>query len=823
MPTTNRRHLRSCAPSFDVNENDSIATIQVVKLGVDNGPVSVDFSTVDGTAYAGSDYVANAGTLTFANGEFSKTFTVSIVDDNLGEGIKTLQLILSNPSDGVPLGTPAAATLNIIDDETVNAATFVVTNSNDSGAGSLRQAIFDANARVGTDFIVFNIPNAGVKTIRPLTPLPKITSPVTIDGYSQPGAHVNTLSIGDDDAVLLIELDGSGLVFSSEGGLDIQAGNSIVRGLVINRFSNAGVLMNFGGGNLIVGNFIGTDASGTIDLGNGTGIKIGSTDILGGFSTDNVIGGTAPEFRNVISGNGTGIAVSSDARVGDLSQSRGNLILGNYVGVAADGRTPLGNSSGIAVATADRGADGILPGNTIGGTEPGAGNIIAFNSNGGVVVSSGYGNAIRGNSIYANDPPPAPNVNYLNSLGISLGDANGVSLLNVNDPDDADTGDRLVRFSDGSSVIIPGGNLVQNFPVLSSAIVDNGAITIEGRLDSARSTTFQIDLYANEQMDPTSFGEGQFYLGSVSVTTDINGHGEFTAPFNLSIPNVQFITATATDPGNNTSEFSARVTVGEVLGSVYVVNTTDDHDDGVADALDTTLREAILAANNHPGHDAIQFNIPGSGVQSINLVNALPPITDAVTIDGYTQPGAHPNTLAIGFDADLLIQITSSPTVNSNPLAGLIVSGSGSTLRGLIINRFASGLIVVGAGDNVIEGNIIGPDATGNSNASFNGSSFGGAVLVTNSSNNLIGGDAAEARNLLSVVRLNAGANSNSVLGNYIGLRANGQSKLSGSLAGNIFIDESSSNLIGGSAEDAAQCDIRNHLDIRKPLPRWGQ
>ena len=94
----------------------------------------------------------------------------------------------------------------------VRAAGFVVTNTNNSGAGSLRQAILDANATAGVDDITFNIPGAGVHTIKPLSPLPVIINTVNINGYSQPGSAVNTVGIGIgtvNNAVILVELDGS--------------------------------------------------------------------------------------------------------------------------------------------------------------------------------------------------------------------------------------------------------------------------------------------------------------------------------------------------------------------------------------------------------------------------------------------------------------------------------------------------------------------------------------------------------------------------------------------------------------------------------------
>src|ERR687884_202200 len=79
-----------------------------------------------------------------------------------------------------------------------HAASFVVTNTNDSGAGSLRQAILDANNTPGADTITFNIPGSGVATISPDSELPNITEAVTINGYSQPGADPNTLAVGNN-------------------------------------------------------------------------------------------------------------------------------------------------------------------------------------------------------------------------------------------------------------------------------------------------------------------------------------------------------------------------------------------------------------------------------------------------------------------------------------------------------------------------------------------------------------------------------------------------------------------------------------------------
>ena len=100
------------------------------------------------------------------------------------------------------------------------ASTFTVINTSDSGAGSLRQAISDANGNSGADTIAFNIPGSGAHTISPLTPLPTVTGPVTIDGYTQPGSSQSTLAVGDN-AVLLIEISGALVSGTFTDGLDM--------------------------------------------------------------------------------------------------------------------------------------------------------------------------------------------------------------------------------------------------------------------------------------------------------------------------------------------------------------------------------------------------------------------------------------------------------------------------------------------------------------------------------------------------------------------------------------------------------------------------
>jgi hypothetical protein len=256
-------------------------------------------------------------------------------------------------------------TMAVCSSISVSGATFTVTNTDDSGTGSLRQAILDSNASVGVfDTITFNIlPPDEVHTITPVTQLPFITDPVVIDGYTQPGSKANMLA-ADDNATLLIELNGAS-TFASHG-LVINAGGSTVRGLVINRFSSSGIYMLTHGGNTVTGCFVGTDPEGTAALPNGEGIVVQSGD-------GNNIGGSTAAERNIISGN------KGPAGVHLLSAF--NLVQGNFVGTDRSGKNALGNTvAGINVG------GGFAANNTIGGTTPGAGNIISGNSNQGIAT-----------------------------------------------------------------------------------------------------------------------------------------------------------------------------------------------------------------------------------------------------------------------------------------------------------------------------------------------------------------------------------------------------------------------------------------------------
>ena len=169
-------------------------------------------------------------------------------------------------------------------------STFTVTNTNDAGSGSFRQAILDANTTANSsspDEIYFNISGTGPFTISPASVLPTITDPVIIDGYSQSGAGPGTL---------LIVISGASAPDNTDG-LTITASNTTVQGLVINGFSRNGVVLQTNGSNILKGSFIGTDANGTNAVANG------NYGVFMNGSSENIIGGSIIGSGNLIAGN----------------------------------------------------------------------------------------------------------------------------------------------------------------------------------------------------------------------------------------------------------------------------------------------------------------------------------------------------------------------------------------------------------------------------------------------------------------------------------------------------------------------------------------
>jgi CSLREA domain-containing protein len=890
---------------------------------------------------------------TTAPTESSAPFNTSVSVTYLGpadfSGIDSFSL---NAIDGAGETASVTISVNVVNVEAtaemtavpengvMAATTFTVNSNNDVNDGvcntahcSLREAINASNLSIGVkDTIRFRI-GTGVQTIQPTSALPEITDPVIIDGTTQPGFAGKPI----------IELSGS--TSDADNGLAITSGSTTVRGLVVNTF-DVGIFISGGGNNIIEGNYIGTNVSGTEDAGFGSpgihvwnsssnrigGTSVAARNIISGASenlviesetgrqssnnviqgnyigidatgtkriensgrgifiigsTNNIIGGTVPGARNVVSGgefgDGTAIGISINPET-----ATGNVVQGNYIGLNAAGTSAIPNEGGIYIDDANN--------NLIGGTTPNARNVISgnvgsgvylgnfsgidpggnpnvvqgnyigtdvtgtisipnrigisiynYNAAGGTVggLTAGAGNVISGNtetgmSIYGNNIHIQGN--YIgtnasgtaalpNNIGIVLGDGNNSTIggngagnliayntsIGITVDSDYLQNNRILGnriFSNGSlgidlgasgisSGVTPndpldadtGPNNFQNYPVLSSAAATNSAITINGTLNSEANKTYRVEFFSNDACDASGYGEGQNYLGFVNVTTNASGDASVNTRLTASGTIGKFITSTATDPDGNTSEFSACRQTYSTTPQNFTVNSNNDVNDGGCNAAHCSLREAINASNLSIGvKDTIRFRI-GTGVQTIQPTTTLPEITDPVIIDGTTQPG---------FAGTPIIELRG--VIVGSEADVLTITAGNSVVKGLVINTLdypATALIVRGNGNNRIIGNYIGTDVTGLQQVGQ-----GRGILIEDSSSNIIGGVTNAERNVISssshpISISNTSATevktaNNVIQGNYIGVGADGVTELS---SGNIGVEiyNSSETVIGGT------------------------
>lgn len=459
-----------------------------------------------------------------------------------------------------------------------------VTNNNDTGAGSLRQAIVDVNAN-GNGLIDFAIGSScGPHIITLASNLPALTTGTIINGYTQTGATQNDLTTGDDATICVILEAANSAV---DTGLQVTSGAAdataiAIEGLGFSGFSGAAIDLQGGSKHFVGGNHFGGNIGGHVMQPNGIDIRLGSA------AHDATIGGDDPANLNIIGdATGSGIVLQGGKSGALLLGTYNDQIIGNYIGVGwnpntsaytnrangAEGIHLLGhdntisgnllgyNSQDAIMLDAGGAAQNLIEDNLI-GTDNGGSNVgnfrgiqftgssgdapanntvrnntISDNTKAGIWVQIGQGNKLRKNSISLNG-----------ALGIDLA-AGGVT---ANDDDGA------IQTADYA-------NRGLNFPVLTSAAGGYHSGYAAGMLTTT-SGDYTIDLYRSAACDASGNGEGQSWLGHATVTVPAPMFGDQgTASFEIrvteaapgSIFNGDSITATATDASGNTSEFSA--------------------------------------------------------------------------------------------------------------------------------------------------------------------------------------------------------------------------------------------------------------------------
>lgn len=469
-----------------------------------------------------------------------------------------------------------------------DAQTLTVTNANDSGAGSFRQALISANANADFNDIRFNVslPAGQCLLLQPATAYPEIVHPLRIDGLSQPGSALNTLQYGDN-ATICVRIARLGARLPH--GLRVTGGRLTLRGVGIGGFDTALELAG-GSGHHITGSHFGT---GLVNFfpGNGIGINIAAQQVT--------VGGYGVAERNVIAG--------SDGNAGILVQSSEATINGNHIGTSRDGQagsTGLANVRGIWVAHANRAntvINNVISGNDIG--------IAARATSYGTMAPNQYGGnriGLRARALCVPLPGfPACADDLGNRVGIFVDHNNSVvagigeRIANNRIAYNAEHGVLLMRsdsvrlsqnaiYANGSigvdliSDVQPTGpnyimndgptapaiaiNRGQNAPEPASALGNDDQGVVHARLQS-HNGSFRIEAFSSPACDASGYGEGQSYLGSMQIEIDNASPGAigervFTMPITRAGggPLIgKVVTLTATSAQEDTSEFSACV------------------------------------------------------------------------------------------------------------------------------------------------------------------------------------------------------------------------------------------------------------------------
>ena len=586
------------------------------------------------------------------------------------------------------------------------ASSFVVTNTNDSGPGSLRQALLDANANAGADVITFSI-GSGIQQIMILSLLPTITDAVTIDGTTQPGFN----------GAPLIELTPEPQLLGD--GLVITGGNSVVRGLVLNRFRGHAIRLETGGNNTIEGNYIGTDVAGAASLFN----YLNGVFISG--SSGNLIGGNTAAARNVISGNlGNGISVASGGT--------GNAIRGNYIGVNAAGTAALPNEIGVSIGSAN---------NTIGGPTVSARNVISGNRQDGINIGAD-GNVIEGNFIGANAAGDAS----LNNVGFNIRvTANNTRIGGITSTPGAPPGNVMLGvFVAGGTGTLVQGNLIGTNAAGTAALTNSGIgvmmwgdMTVGGSTAGARNVISGFTSGSGYGIFIANSGGGSIvgnYIG-----TDITG--------TIAIPNRTGIAKSGNPPdvkiggttpgernlisGNGTGiqlEAKNAIIKGNYIGTdVTGTNPLPNTSTGIG--ITGSSGGNIIGGTEPGAANIIAFNNVGINFFALNQfspnntsirgnsIHSSPVLgidlnSDSVTINDIGDGDAGPNNL------------------QNFPVVTSVITGSTTTIQGSLNSNVSSSFTLDfysssvcnasghGEGATFIGSTVVATDANGN--ASFN-------------------------------------------------------------------------------------------------------
>jgi titin len=659
---------------------------------------------------------------------------------------------------------------------TVHGGTFTVTNTADSGLGSLRWAITNANANSGPDTINFDINGTAPFTINLASALPDVTDTVAIDATTQTGYS----------SAPVVELNGAATAAGSVG-LQLNSGFNTVLGLAINRFPAQGIVLN-GVSNVIQGNFIGTDTTGTNARSNGSfGIWVKSVG--------NQIGGTIAAARNVISGgNNTGIYIYNTSS---------NVVQGNYIGVSATGGARLGNqNSGITI-------DG-SSGNLIGGGTVGARNLVSGNGVSGVFLNGegANGNVIQGNYI---------GTDVTGGLVISNAD-DGITVNGA--PSNTISGN-VISGNITNGVFLSGAGAVSNLVAGNYIGTDAAGKLALGNGNGGVTITANGNLIGPSNVISGNPIGGIFLTGGASGNLVQGNFIGLSAAGTNALPN-GFYGVEINGASSNTIGGSVAAARNVISGNTY---------SGIGILLVTDTLNTICG--NYIGTDVTgKKAVPNTqaGIRILGCSNVIGGVTagSGNVISGNGQEGifldgTNGNVMGNVIQGNLIGLDATGTNSLGNVYAGIGISGAannqigGTTAAARNVISANGNSTITGLGGvffsyagttgNQFQGNYIGTDASG----TLALANVNDGIYLQQADTNFIGGSTAGAGNLISANGVDGiyltNASWNVIQGNFIGTKADGTNAL-GNLYHNIELDvNATNNTIGGTAPGAG-----NHI-----------
>ncbi|BDT69843.1 hypothetical protein os1_40350 [Comamonadaceae bacterium OS-1] len=710
-------------------------------------------------------------------------------------------------------------------------ATYTVSNTNDSGAGSLRQAIIDANANAGTDTINFTIPGTGIHTIALTSVLPSITGTVILDATTDDSFAAN----GNKPAIVL---DVGGIASSVGLELTGTADGSTIRGLVINNYRTAGIQIDAGSdGHTIAGNYIGTiDATGgsasTSTAGYGISIAGAANNVVGGATAAdrNVITGTSAAASPFYDGPGSAVYINGAAS--------SNQISGNYLGTDATGATALtgarqgvyvgGSAASTVVQNNVVAADGTIglqiessgTGNLIQGNRVGvtaSGNAVLSASNAGIYVEVGNGNTVKNNwlangligvwlgSNVSNTTVQGNRIgtdltgtlnwgsrqhgvnlqtNNNNNLigGTGAGDGNIIAFSNQN----ASTGNAITLYT-GTGNAFLGNSIYSTTTGTSGLGIDldaaNGNVTANdaGDVDTGPNNLQNFPVLTSAKTDGST---SVYVAGTLSTNTGTNYY------------RVEFFAS----PTGNASGYGEGKTY---LGFVNVPTT------GGTGTFSTTLSAAVsvgyvisaTATRSAAGYatftDTSEFS---QAVSATVLVNTIAVDTAADTLDGDTSSLT---ALLANKGADGFISLREAITAANNTANGTQPDRINFNITGTGVHTITLSSLLPTITDAVTI------DATTDDSFAANGNKP--AIVLNGNNKNGTGlrlsstADGSTIRGLViqhfnsDAITIDSGSDGNTIAGNFIGsLSATGSSGGTGSNGAAIYV-QGANNVIGGT------------------------